>query len=471
VREPACRAQAQFSLSRTDQTRSAALVCRHSDPPMFLRLVADSFTRRPRRKILSTAALALGMAVATAALSVSLDIGDRLAQEFRSLGANLLVTPQADSLPLEIGGVDYRPANAGAYLPQAELGKLKAIFWRHNIMAFSPILDVPVLMDVKRSNMGGPSRKVQLLGTWVNHELKLPDGNSYSTGIERTNPWWQLKEGRWFNENTPPTEPEVLVGEKLAARLGIALGSKLYLYEKPISEVVCPATVVGILTTGGSEDEEIIAPLSLAQAFANQPGMYRRLYVSALTKPEDAFSRRDPKSMTPAEYDRWYCSPYISSIALQISEVLKGTDVRVIRRVAEGEGNVLSRVRTLLWLVTFAALLASALAVGASAAASVIERRSEIGLMKALGANSGLVGVLLASEQLLLAVVGGGIGYAVGIVLARAVGEGIFGFTPEPRLFVLLVILALAALITLIGSAWPLRRASRYDPAPILRGE
>jgi putative ABC transport system permease protein len=471
VREPACRAQAQFSLSRTDQTRSAALVCRHSNPPMFLRLVADSFTRRPRRKILSTAALALGMAVATAALSVSLDIGDRLAQEFRSLGANLLVTPQADSLPLEIGGVDYRPANAGAYLPQADLGKLKAIFWRHNIMAFSPILDVPVLMDVKRSNMGGPPRKVQLLGTWVNHELKLPDGNSYSTGIERTNPWWQLKEGRWFNENTPPTEPEVLVGEKLAARLGIALGSKLYLYEKPISEVACPATVVGILTTGGSEDEEIIAPLSLAQAFANQPGMYRRLYVSALTKPEDAFSRRDPKSMTSAEYDRWYCSPYISSIALQISEVLKGTDVRVIRRVAEGEGNVLFRVRTLLWLVTFAALLASALAVGASAAASVIERRSEIGLMKALGANSGLVGVLLASEQLLLAIVGGGIGYAVGIVLARAVGEGIFGFTPEPRLFVLLVILALAALITLIGSAWPLRRASRYDPAPILRGE
>jgi putative ABC transport system permease protein len=440
-------------------------------PSMFLRLVADSFTRRPRRKILSMAALALGMAVATAALSVSLDIGDRLAREFRSLGANLLVTPQADSLPLEIGGVDYRPANAGAYLPQDDLGKLKTIFWRHNIMAFSPVLDVPVLMDVNRSDPGGPSHKVELLGTWVNHELKLPDGDTYATGIERTNPWWQLKEGRWFNESGSTTGSEVLVGEKLAQRLGVTLGSKLYLFEKPISAVIRPVTVVGVLTTGGSEDEEIIAPLSLAQAFANQPGMYRRLYVSALTKPEDVFSRRDPKTMTSAEYDRWYCSPYISSIALQINEVLKGTDVRVIRRVAEGEGNVLSRVRTLLWLVTLAALLASALAVGASAAASVIERRSEIGLMKALGANSGLVGVLLASEQLLLAIVGGGIGYAVGIVLARAVGERIFGFTPEPKLFVLFVILALAALITLLGSAWPLRRASRYDPAPILRGE
>ena len=193
--------------------------------------------------------------------------------------------------------------------------------------------------------------------------------------------------------------------------------------------------------------------------------------MSALTKPEDAFARKDPKSMTPAEFDKWYCTPYISAIALQISQELKGTDVRVIRRVAEGEGNVLTRVRILLWLVTFAALLAAALAVGASAAASVIERRTEIGLMKALGAGSGLVGVLLAAEQLLLAFIGGGIGYAVGIILARLLGERIFGFAPEPKLFVLLIILVLAALITLLGSALPLRRASRYDPAPILRGE
>jgi len=192
-----------------------------------------------------------------------------------------------------------------------------------------------------------------------------------------------------------------------------------------------PLEIVGVLSTGGPEDDAIVAPLAVAQQLAQKPGMYRRLYVSALTKPEDAFARKDPKTMTPAEYDTWYCTPYISSIALQISEELKGTDVRVIRRVAEGEGNVLSRVRLLLWLVTGAALLAAALAVGASAAASVIERRTEIGLMKALGANSGLVGVLLAAEQLLLAIVGGSIGFGVGILLSRVLGQRIFGFAPE----------------------------------------
>lgn len=438
---------------------------------MFLRLVADSFTRRPRRKLLTMAALALGMAVATAALSVSLDVGDRLAKEFRSLGANLLVTPQADSLPLEIGGVDYRPANAGAYLPEADLGKLKTIFWRFNIIGFAPVLDLPVFVSKSSDDPRKPPQKVQLVGTWINHEVKIPDGTTYVTGVEKTNPWWHLKEGQWFAESAREKEAEVIVGEKLAQRSGITLDTELQLLPSPLSSYMLLARVVGILTTGGPEEEALIAPISVVQGLADQPGMYRRLYVSALTKPEDAFARRDPKSMTPAEFDKWYCTPYISSIALQISEELKGTDVRVIRRVAEGEGNILTRVRTLLWLVTFASLLAAALAVGASAAASVIERRTEIGLMKALGANSGLVGVLLAAEQLLLAFVGGGLGYALGILLARLLGERIFGFSPEPKLFVLLIIVALAALTTLLGSALPLRRASRYDPAPILRGE
>jgi len=412
----------------------------------------------------------MGMGVATAALSVSLDVGDRLAKEFRSLGANLLVTPQADSLPLEIGGVDYRPANAGAYLPEADLGKLKTIFWRFNIMAFAPVLDVPVFAS-KAWNDQTPLQRVQLIGTWVNHEVQIPDGSSYVTGVDRTNPWWNVKEGRWFKETNSKSQAEVLVGEVLAKRMGIAVGSKVYVLAKPISSSLQSLTVVGILATGGAEDEAIVAPLSVAQSFAGERGQYRRLYVSALTKPEDAFARKDPKSMTPAEYDTWYCTPYISSIALQISEELKGTDVRVIRRVAEGEGNVLSRVRLLLWLVAGAALLAAALAVGASAAASVIERRTEIGLMKALGANSALVGVLLAAEQLLLAIVGGGIGFVVGILLARVLGQRIFGFAPEPRFFVLFIVLGLAAAITLLGSAYPLRQASRYDPAPILRGE
>jgi putative ABC transport system permease protein len=434
---------------------------------MFLRLVADSFGRRPRHKLLTGAALALGMGVATAALSVSLDVGDRLAKEFRSLGANLLVTPQADSLPLEIGGVDYRPVNAGAYLPEADLPKLKTIFWHNNIVGFAPILELPVhtsILPKTISNAFVPSLAATLIGTWSQHSIWTPDLRTrFATGIEKTNPWWSV-EGRWFSEDAA----ECVIGFGYARKTGRQIGDAILVQDGDQGQVL---EVSGILSTGGPEDDAIVAPIAIVQKISNKPGEYRKLYVSALTKPEDAFAKRDPKSFTPAEYDRWFCTPYISSIAFQIQQELPGTDVRVIRRVAEGEGQVLTRVRMLLWLVTGAALLAAALAVGASSAASVIERRTEIGLMKALGAGSGTVGFLLAAEQLLLAFVGGGIGYALGIILARLLGERIFGAAPEPSLIVFLVIVALAIGVTLLGSAIPLRRASRYEPAPILRGE
>ena len=435
---------------------------------MFLRLVADSVTRRPRQKLLTTAALALGMAVATAALSVSLDVGDRLAREFRSLGANLLVTPQADSLPLEIGGVDYRPVNAGAYLPEADLPKLKTIFWRNNIVGFAPILEVTVQAwspASKSWSSPGIVNGVSLIGTWSEHNVSLPDGGSFVTGVQKTNPWWDIA-GKWFVENSN----NCVVGAALAKKNGMKAGDELNVSGGDHTHWT-KLRVTGILSSGGSEENAVIVPLSIAQTLSGKPGQYRQLYVSALTKPEDDFGRRDPKTMRPDELERWSCSPYVSSIAYSIKQVLPGADVRVIRRVAEGEGRILTRVRMLLWLVTCVALLAAALAVGASSAASVIERRMEIGLMKALGAGSGTVGFLLAAEQLLLAFVGGGIGYALGILLARVVGEKIFGAAPEPSLLILVVIIGLAAGVTLLGSAVPLRRASRYEPAPILRGE
>ena len=436
---------------------------------MFLRIVADSFGRRPRHKLLTGAALALGMGVATAALSVSLDVSDRLAKEFRSLGANLLVTPQADSLPLEIGGVDYRPVNAGAYLPEADLPKLKTIFWHNNIMGFAPVLEVRAMaLPFSREGrlLASWITDVPIVGTWAFHAVPLPEGGEFQTGIAKTSPWWQI-DGGWFSDGAM----ECVVGATFAQKNHIRIGDSISLATGAVTRIPHPLKVTGILNSGGPEDEAILVPLARAQSLARQPGQYRKLYVSALTKPEDDFARRDPKTMKPDEFERWSCSPYVSSIAYSIKQVLPGADVRVIRRVAEGEGVILTRVQMLLWLVTGAALLAAALAVGASAAASVIERRTEIGLMKALGAGSATVGFLLAAEQLLLAFVGGGAGYSLGIILARLLGEKIFGAAPEPSLMVFLVIIALAAGVTILGSAFPLHRASRIEPAPILRGE
>ena len=152
-------------------------------------------------------------------------------------------------------------------------------------------------------------------------------------------------------------------------------------------------------------------------------------------------------------------------------ELAKRTDVRVIRQVAESEGHILTRIGGLMWLVSLAALVAAMLAVGATSATTVIERRAEIGLMKAIGASRWLVQALFLAEQVMLAAVGGGLGYLIGIGLARVVGQSVFGIVPEFRLALLPVVLGLAALVTLFGSLAPLRRAAGMSPAPVLRGE
>jgi len=440
---------------------------------MFARLVGESFVRNPRRILLAAAALAVGMAVTTAALSVALDVGDRLAREFRSLGANLLVTPQSDSLPLQIGGVDYRPVDEGAYLNEADLGKLRTIFWRHNILGFTPFLDSPA--DVSYVTKSLVTISVPLIGTWYEHEVAVSDGSKFLTGAKFTHPWWKV-EGRWFADDAK----ECVIGAGLASRLssaGIggapvaAIGSTIEISSRGAGRERIPVVVTGVLSTSGPEDDAILVPLSLAQQISGHPGQFRQLFVSALTKPEDAFSERDPASMTPAEYDRWYCSPYISSIGTQIEQVLPGSDARAIRRVAETEGRVLTRVSGLLWLVTIAALVAAALAVAATSAATVIERRSEVGLMKALGATNLMVGGIFLAEQFVLAITGGAIGFLLGSLLARVLGASVFGTPASLRLVLLPIVLGLATAVVLLGSVIPLRRAARFEPAPILRGE
>jgi len=430
---------------------------------MFVRLLKESFTRNPRRKLLTGIALVLGMAVATATFTVAVDVGDQLAREFRSLGANLLVTPQADTLPVEIGGVDYRPAGQGAYLAVADLPKLKTIFWRHNILGFTPFLDVPVEVNVRSS--GAPARNLHttLIGTWYKHSVPIEDGTTFVTGASFTHPWWKIR-GQWFAENSN----NCVAGSSLAEKYGIAVGDTLDL---AVGAHKSMATVTGIVTTGDSQDDAILCPLAMAQALAGKPGEFRQLFVSALTKPADALAQKDPNTMTPTEFDRWYCSPYITSIGHQIQQILPGTHVETIRRVAETEGRVLSRVSLLLWIVTIAALIAAALAVGATSATTAMERRAEVGLMKALGATNFLVGGLFLSEQLLLATAGGCIGFLLGAGLARELGETVFGVATSPRLVVLPIILAAAAAVALLGSWIPLYRAAHVPPAPILRGQ
>jgi putative ABC transport system permease protein len=420
---------------------------------MFVRLVYESFRRQKRRKLLAGAAITLGVTVATAMIAVATDIGDKMNRELRTIGANLLVTPQEDSLDIEIGGVNLKPPSDGAFLDEADLPKIKGTFWHNNITGFAPMLPLNVKLE-----HDGQQQDVTLLGTYFAKQLSFGKDN-FTTGVRTTHPWWRVA-GAWPDDNSR----DVLLGEKLAVRLGEKLGGELSFSGKHFR-------VSGILSTGGAEDEQIVAPLAVAQEILGKPGAVRRVYVSALTKPEDALARRDPKSLSGPIYDRWYCSPYPQSIAYQLQEAIPHSHAEQIRQVAQNEGAVLTRIEGLIFLITLAALLASALAVSAAMATAIFERRSEVGLMKALGASKLAVASVFFAEATLLALIGGLAGFAAGGLLARQIGRSIFDSQIGIQPVLLPVVLVVAVLVTFAGSAAAIRRAVQLDPVFALRGD
>ncbi len=425
---------------------------------MFVRLVYESFRRQKRRKLLAGAAITLGVTVATAMIAVATDIGDKINRELRTIGANLVVTPQEDSLDLEIGGVNLKPPTDGAFLSEAELPKIKGIFWHNNITGFAPMLPVNVSVGSTATPDHGVRQDVTLVGTYFAKQVSYGT-EVFTTGVRSTHPWWKVS-GTWPDDSSQ----DVLLGERLASRLDTKSGDEITLSGRPLH-------VNGILSTGGPEDEEIVAPLALAQEILGKPGAVRRVYVSALTKPEDAFARRDPRSMSGPVYDRWYCSPYPQSIALQLTEAVSHSHAEQIRQVSQNEGAVLTSIEGLLFLITLAALFASALAVSASMATAMFERRAEIGLMKALGAGKLAVASIFFAEATLLAFLGGSAGFVVGGALAHQIGLSIFNSDISISPVLLPVILAIAVIVTFAGSAAAIRRAVGLDPVFALRGE
>jgi putative ABC transport system permease protein len=463
---------------------------------MLGRIVARSLTRQRRRKLLSLGAVALGMTVATTVTTIALDVGDRVNRELRSFGANIRVTPAADGLTVAVGGMDYRPAGAGAFLAEDSLPKLKKVFWRNNILAFVPYLSTPATVQ---------GRHVMLTGTWFEKNIQVDRSELFSTGLVKMHPDWRVR-GQW-----PKLDDEsgCLVGRRVAEAFKIEPGQTLKIEE--VSPPLIPpfwsvaaatvrpgsgrradadrlgtersgapdttadvtravtVTVRGILETGGPEDEQIFARLDTVQKLTGLEDRIRWVEVSALTKPEDNFARADITKMTAEQYDRWYCTPYVRSIATQIQQVLPGSEAKPVFQVTETEGRILNRVGALMALLGVAALVAAGLAVSSMMLATIFERRAEIGLFKSLGATDARVATIFLLEALAIGLVGGLAGYAAGSLLARRLTVTLFGLPTEAHWIIFPGAVALALIVTLTGSALPLLRGLRVSAAVVLR--
>jgi putative ABC transport system permease protein len=431
---------------------------------------------RQRRKMLMVAfTIALGSSLATAMLNVMLDVGDKVNQELKTYGANINVMPRGASLLDDLYGVSEGSGVSDKYLNEDELGNIKTIFWAFNIVDFTPYLNARVRLaaagsagagDAAGAVNAGAGPEVKLVGTWFDRHLELPTGEALDTGIRNLKSWWDVR-GRWL---TGGDGDFVMAGQAAAARYHINLGDTITAESGGQRKTF---TVAGIFNAGGDEDEEIYAPLGAVQELTGRPGLVSRVEVSALTTPDNELSRRaaqDPKSLSIKEWETWYCTAYVSAICYQIDEVISGAVSKPIRQVAESEGVVLEKTQLLMLLITILSLAGSALGISNLVTASVMERASEIGLLKAVGAHDGPISRLVLAEIVITGIIGGVGGYFAGLGFAQIIGRSVFNSPIEIKPLVIPLVAVLVFLVTMAGSIPSIRLLLSLRPAEVLHG-
>ncbi len=435
---------------------------------MLWRMIRGALLRQWSKMLLIALTIALGASLATSMINVMLDVGDKVNEELKAYGANIVVKPRASSLLSEIYDVEDEGAELQqAWLRENELKNLKTIFWAFNIRDFAPFLTVSVRVN---------GETVQTVGTWFNHHLSLPTGEELDTGVRNLRSWWDVKAGDWIDEQTAGASHEIMVGTALAERLGLQNGDTVKIGGRAGETAV---TVRGIYDSGDSADEQIWAPLDLVQALAGlegddqESGKIASIEVSAITTPDNDLARRaaqNPNALSRADYDTWYCTAYVSAVCYQITEVITDSVATAVRQVAESEGEILNKTQLLMILITVLSLIGAALGISNLVTASVMERSQEIGLLKAMGAHDKAITCVVMAEILITALVGMLIGYFAGLGFAQFIGKQVFGSAIEMKPVVIPVVAALISVVTIAGSLPAIRMILRLDPATVLHG-
>ena len=430
---------------------------------MFLRMIRGAFTRQWKKMLMIALTIALGASLATAMLNVMMDVGDKVNQELKAYGANITVVPKAASVIENLYEMEGDAPGEGTYLLEEELGKIKTIFWAFNIVDYAPFIDATVRLD--------SGEEAVMVGTWFNHHMELPTGETLDTGVQNLRTWWDIVQGEWLNEQTGFDQDACMVGEVLAAREDIAVGDSLTVSTGYGQRTL---TVVGVYDSGGDEDEQIFAPMAVVQDLSGTQGYVTSIEVSALTTPDNDLAikaqTKGPGALSVSDYETWYCTAYVSSICYQIQEVITDSVASPVRQVADSEGAIMEKTELLMVLITILSLVGAALGITNLVTASVMERSNEIGLLKAIGATDGRISALVLSEIMLTGVVGAVIGYFVGFGFAQIIGHTVFGSAIEMKLMVIPLVAVLVVAVTLAGSVPAIRMLLRLRPAEVLHG-
>ena len=381
---------------------------------MIGRLISRSLKQRKLRIAVAIFAVIMGASMVSALLSISWDMKEKLAVEARKFGANIVLLPADDSLADDYGVNTSTSGNR--FINDRDVKSVQKLDY---IVGAAPYLYGEVQINGK---------KVILAGTEPKEALKV-------------SPWWKIN-GRWDN-----SEQGVLVGDQVATKYKIKSGDTIAVNSAD-GKTGFSLRVTGILKANGPEDSQVFVTLSKAQKILMLPGKAASIQISAMTDKKD-----------------------INEAKTELEGIVPGSKGKVIRQIADAEQSLLKKIQWLMILVTIAVLAASVLSVTSTMTSTVLERRKEIGIMKALGAENKKVAGLFYWEAAIIGLTGGVFGYFAGLVLSQVIGKSVFStfISFRPTVFPITVIVALA--VTLTASRLPVQRALNIDPIITLRGE
>jgi putative ABC transport system permease protein len=277
----------------------------------------------------------------------------------------------------------------------------------------------------------------------INEQHFMAAGTSLNE-VRKTSPYWFVS-GRW-----PETAGEALIGQEVADTIRLLPGSPFTITGagangEPFSR---DFTVSGIMQSGGTEEAFIFMSLEDFETMIGESGKIDVVECSVSASAET-----------------------LEALAQRIGAEVSGVSPRLVKRVTESEGAVLTKLQALVYLVTVIVLLLIMICVATTMMAVVAERRKEIGLRKALGAANNSLAMEFLGEGIFLGGFGGVLGALLGFVFAQGVALNVFN-RPITFLPLLLPITVLASvIITGIACIIPVRNAADVDPAVVLRGE
>lgn len=256
--------------------------------------------------------------------------------------------------------------------------------------------------------------------------------------VREMNTFWQVS--RWPQMNPASSPVQALVGARAAQMLHTSKFSLTY------NGHVLSVETAGILRTGDVEDSRIYLPL-------------------------DAFVTWTGVSPNTLEIQAAGSQQQIQAILTRLRQAFPAANVHAVHQLVEAEANVISRTRSLLLSSLVLISLTVAICVLATLTASVLERRRDFAVMKALGASQHRIGLLFLLETLAIALTGLACGYALGCAIAWLIGQWNFHTSVFPVWSVVPQVALLNLLIALFAAAIPLRTLRRLEPATLLRGE